>query len=254
MHKLEKGQSRPRLVDPCSAILFSTSSPVTVRISQEGESITTIDSNIEKTQLSTPLYYRIGDSIERGYNCIISNIIGPPLTILVVGLGICRAKCDIGYTPLYGYCNSWMRLKLGPLMNIDVSMNFANHPNSQPKANFEGDWLPLMQFWQKNLSKLVKNDLEFTRHSSRKLPSWNKRYKEYRLERAIKALYRSHLPTKDIFNGHCVTYNLFVYYCHLRDVEKTNITQLTENDMVWLLFIRDRELFNDTLFLHNTDK
>lgn len=267
MQKPEKGPPRPKLVIPSTAILESISSPDTVRLSQDEEEkdvqlMTTLAitpspisaTEVESIQLSTPLLYRVCDSVERGCNCFVSKIIAPPLTILVVGLGICRAKCDLSHRALYGYCNSWMRLKLGPLMNIDVSMNFVNHPNSQPKAYFEGDWLPLMQFWQKSLSKLVENDLEFKIHSSRKPPSWTKRYIEYRLEKDITALYRSYPPTNDIFYGHCMAYNLLVYYCDLLDMEKKNITELTENDKIWLQFIRNRELFDKKLFLSSSNE
>ena len=45
-----------------------------------------------------------------------------------------------------------------------------------------------------------------------------------------------------------MAYNLLVYYCDLLDMEKKNITELTENDKIWLQFIRNRELFDKTLF------
>ena len=235
----QPGPSRPTLTAPSQFAFESESSP---------------DQSVARKQPNTPCIYRLGDQVERGCDCLVSNMIAPAITALCLSTGIFRAQCDVSGKILYGYCGSWMRLKLGPLMTIDVSMNFANHPESQPKAEFEDNWIPMMQFWEKSLSKLVGFDFEFTRHSSRKLPSWCKRYKESRLKKDLMALYKSHPPSKSIFNGFGFTYNLFVYYHDLREREKINGTQLTDDDMAWLTFIRDRKLFDETLFTPDSDE
>ena len=208
----------------------------------------------------TPCIYRLGYRVEQGWFCVEQGcfcvwdkVVKPPLRILALGTGVVRTQCDICYCQLYGYCGSWKRMKLGPLMNIDVCMRCAKPDNYRAKVDYEDTGLHLMDFWKVNIESLTDAKLKFATHSSRKPPSWIKRWKEYRLKKAIISLYRSNPPNFCIFSYFRITYNLFCYYCHLRHKVKTSSVP-SDGDREWWDFFCDWNLFDATLFPPDSDE